>query len=197
MKVLKGTYEIAYAEHPYTRATVEGYALDLVPCYDIKDAGRIKSAVDRTPHHNRYIFKNLTPMLSSEVRLLKQFSKSIGVYGSDLRVEGFSGYLSELLIIRYRSFVNLFKEAGKWEAGKVFIDLEKHHKARPDTKSKYPGQPLIVIDPVDRNRNVAAALSPANFEKFKESVGAFIKKNPATSTSALPGRSTSRRCPRP
>ncbi|UCD03378.1 MAG: CCA tRNA nucleotidyltransferase [Candidatus Aenigmatarchaeota archaeon] len=176
VKSLGGTYEIAYAEHPYTRATVEGYALDLVPCYDIKDAGKIKSAVDRTPHHNRYMTKNLKPILSSEVRLLKQFSKSIGVYGSDLRVEGFSGYLSELLIIRYRSFLNLLREAGKWEAGRVFIDLEKHHRTRPDTKSKYPNQPLIVIDPVDRNRNVAAALSPANFEKFRESAKAFLEK---------------------
>jgi tRNA nucleotidyltransferase (CCA-adding enzyme) len=132
--------------------------------------------VDRTPHHNTYILNNLAPPLSSEVRLLKQFCKSIGVYGSDLRTEGFSGYLSELLIIRSGSFLNLLRQAGNWEAGRVFIDLERHHKdRRPDVARKYPSQPLIVIDPVDRNRNVAAALSPANFEKFKESAKAFLR----------------------
>jgi len=177
VKSLKGTYEIAYAEHPYIRAAIGEYAMDLVPCYDIRDAGKIKSAVDRTPHHNRYILKNLTPELPSEVRLLKQFCKGIGVYGSDLRVEGFSGYLSELLIIKYRSFKNLLIEAGKWEAGEVFIDLKSHHKGKkPDVHGKYPDQPLIVIDPVDRNRNVAAALSPANFEKFKEGAKSFLKE---------------------
>ncbi len=176
VKKLKGTYEIAYAEHPYIRAVVGGYAVDFVPCYDISDASKIKSAVDRTPHHNRYILKNLTPQLSSEVRLLKQFCKGIGVYGSDLRTEGFSGYLSELLIIKYRGFLNLLRQAGNWEAGKVFIDLAEHHrKGKPDLKKRYPNQPLVVIDPVDRNRNVAAALSPANFEKFKESAKSFLK----------------------
>jgi tRNA nucleotidyltransferase (CCA-adding enzyme) len=176
VKALKGTYEIAYAEHPYIRAKVGGYDVDFVPCYDIKDASKIKSAVDRTPHHNRYILKNLNPKLSSEVRLLKQFCKSIGVYGSDLRVEGFSGYLSELLIIHSRNFLNLLRRAKDWEAGRVFIDLEGHHKDRKtDLKKKYPNQPLIVIDPVDWKRNVGAALSPANFEKFKESAGSFLK----------------------
>jgi tRNA nucleotidyltransferase (CCA-adding enzyme) len=175
VKALKGTYEIAYAEHPYIRAVIGGFAVDFVPCYDIRDASKIKSAVDRTPHHNRYILHNLTPRLSSEVRLLKQFLKSIGVYGSDLRTEGFSGYLSELLIIKYRGFLNLLRQARNWEAGKIFIDLAGHHrKGRPELKKRYPNQPLVAIDPVDRNRNVAAALSPANFEKFKESSKAFL-----------------------
>lgn len=64
VKSLKGEYEIAYAEHPYIRAAIDGFAVDFVPCYDIKDPGKIKSAVDRTPHHNRYILKNLTKALS-------------------------------------------------------------------------------------------------------------------------------------
>ncbi len=172
---LGGSYEIAYAEHPYVRADVGGYAVDFVPCYDIKEPGRIKSAVDRTPHHNRYILGALKEGMSSEVRLLKQFCKGIGVYGSDLCVEGFSGYLTELLIIRYGSFMSLVSSASSWEAGGVFIDLAKHHTRKPDLKEMFPAQPLVVIDPVDRKRNVAAALSPANFEKFRVSCGSFVK----------------------
>ncbi len=172
---LHGEYEIAYAEHPYIRAVIGEYAVDFVPCYDIKDPGSIKSAVDRTPYHNRYILKKLTPGLSPQVRLLKQFCKGLGVYGSDLRVEGFSGYLTELLIIKYKTFKNLLLEAGKWEAGQVFIDLEGSHGKKAENKQKFPGQPLVVIDPVDRNRNVAAALSPANFELFKQSCRSFLR----------------------
>jgi tRNA nucleotidyltransferase (CCA-adding enzyme) len=175
VKALGGSYEIAYAEHPYIRAVVGEYAVDFVPCYDIKEPGRIKSAVDRTPHHNRYILENLKGGLPSEVRLLKQFCKGIGVYGSDLCVEGFSGYLTELLIIRYGSFRNLLSEASKWEAGKVVLDLARHHRGKIEASKMFPQQPLVVIDPVDRKRNVAAALSPENFEKFKASCASFLK----------------------
>lgn len=180
VRALGGSHEIAYAEHPYIRADVDGYAVDFVPCYDIKEPGRIKSAVDRTPHHNRYILANLTGSLPSEVRLLKQFCKGIGVYGSDLCVEGFSGYLTELLVIKYGTFKNVLLSAAGWEAGSVFIDLGRHHKTKPDLRDAFPGQPLVVIDPVDRKRNVAAALSPANFEKFRARCASFLK-SPAPS----------------
>jgi len=173
---LNGRYEIAYAEHPYVRAVIGKYSVDIVPCYDVKNPGRIKSAVDRTPHHNRYILKKLTPSISPQVRLLKQFCKGMGVYGSDLRVEGFAGYLTELLIIHYRTFKNLMMHAGNWDAGDVLIDLEgRYAEKKISLKSKFPGQPLVVIDPVDRNRNVAASLSPANFELFKQSCRSFLE----------------------
>ncbi|MFH0956794.1 MAG: CCA tRNA nucleotidyltransferase [Candidatus Aenigmatarchaeota archaeon] len=174
-KALGAKVTIAYAEHPYVKATVGGYMVDFVPCYDIKEPGRIKSAVDRTPHHNTYILKRLTGELSSEVRLLKQFCKGTGVYGSDLKVEGFSGYLTELLIIKYRTFRNVLSEARHWEAGKIFIDLEGHHGQHPGPKDMFPGQPLAVIDPVDRNRNVAAAVSCASFEKFRARCASFLE----------------------
>ena len=176
VKALEGSYEIAYAEHPYVRAKVGKFAVDFVPCYDVDDPNKIQSAVDRTPYHNKYILKNLKPGMSQEVRLLKQFCKGIGVYGSDLRVEGFSGYLAELLTIRYGTMKNLVMDARGWEAGKAVIDLEGHHREkRTDMKSKFPGQALVVIDPVDRDRNVAAALSAANFELFRHSCTAFLK----------------------
>ena len=175
-KSLGGAYEIAYAEHPYVRARFGDFLVDFVPCYDIRDPGMIQSSVDRTPHHNRYILKSLVKGMSSQVRLLKQFCKGIGVYGSDLRVEGFSGYLCELLIIRYGTFRNLLAEAAKWEAGKVFIDLEGHaSKGSPGASARFSSQPLVVIDPVDKNRNVAAALSPAAFERFRHSCASFLE----------------------
>jgi tRNA nucleotidyltransferase (CCA-adding enzyme) len=174
-KALGGTFEIAYAEHPYVKAVAGGYMVDFVPCYDIKEPGRIQSAVDRTPHHNTYILKKLIGDLSTQVRFLKQFCKGAEVYGSDLRVEGFSGYLTELLIIKYRTFRNVVSEARHWEAGKVFIDLEGHHDGHPVQKDMFPGQPLVVIDPVDRKRNVAAAVSPASFERFRARCVSFLK----------------------
>ena len=179
VKRLDGSYVIAYAEHPYVRAKAGGFDIDIVPCYRLKSALQIKSAVDRTPFHNMWIEKNLKPGMSGEVRLLKRFAKALGVYGSDTRVQGFSGYLCELLIVRYGSFERLARAAASWEPGMVFIDPEAHHKAGEipgRLMQRFKGQPIVVIDPVDPNRNVAAAFSPGNFEKFVLACASFLKK---------------------
>ena len=176
LKNLKGRYEIAYAEHPYVKGKVNGFAVDIVPCYKVETASKIMSAVDRTPFHNRYILENLKPEMANEVRLLKQFCKAMDVYGSDIRTLGFSGYLCELLVIKYRSFKNVVNAAKKWKCG-LFIDLKCH------CKFEYPmdhfkDQPLIVIDPTDPKRNVAASLSKENFTKFVDVCGEF-SQNPS------------------
>ena len=45
VKSLGGKWTVAYAEHPYTRASYKGFAIDIVPCYKISDPSKIKSAV--------------------------------------------------------------------------------------------------------------------------------------------------------
>jgi tRNA nucleotidyltransferase (CCA-adding enzyme) len=195
-KKLNGEHVIAYAEHPYVRAKVytksvleksgllgksipksASYDIDIVPCYSVKSAQKIKSAVDRTPFHNRWLSENMSPALAPEVRLLKQFAKGIQIYGSDTRVLGVSGYLCELLIVNYKSFKNFLDHTSKWEAGQVFIDLEEHHKEdREPIMKEFRNQPLIVIDPVDPRRNVASSLSPENFAKLVKSSRDFLEK---------------------
>lgn len=172
IKNLKGKYQIAYAEHPYLRGWIGKFQIDIVPCYSIKNPEKIKSAVDRTPHHVRFVKKNLKD--PDEVRLLKQFCIANKCYGADVKTLGFSGYLCELLIIKYKSFMNLVKDASKWRAGTV-ISFDSIDKEFALKKFK---NPLIVVDPVDRNRNVGAALSIENFYKFVKICKDFIK-NPS------------------
>jgi len=156
---MRGEFVIAFAEHPYLRGAVNykgrKYKVDIVPCFDIKDPSRIKSAVDRTPHHVRYIKENLRDRGS--VLLLKQFCKAAGCYGADMRVQGFSGYLCELIIVRYGSFEKAVKAMAKWEAGQR-VSLS-------DSKEEFKA-PLTLIDPVDPKRNVAAAVSAESFYKL-------------------------------
>jgi tRNA nucleotidyltransferase (CCA-adding enzyme) len=173
---LKGKYTIAYAEHPYVRAVIEGFDVDIVPAFKVASAAKLRSAVDRTPFHNEWLAKNLARSQRGDVRLFKQFCKGQGIYGSDTRTQGFSGYLCELIIIHAGSFEGLLKEASQWKPG-VFIDLQKHHEGDTEApKKRFKGDPLIVIDPVDPNRNVAAALSPKNFTKLAHASGLFLKK---------------------
>jgi tRNA nucleotidyltransferase (CCA-adding enzyme) len=148
-----------YAEHPYVKGTVDGYEVDLVPCYDVADATAIQSAVDRTPFHTRYLAERLDDDLGGEVRVCKQFMKGTGVYGSDLRTEGFSGYLTELLVLEHGGFRPLVEAAGSWTPP-VRFDPAEHGQAEFD-------DPLVVIDPTDPERNVAAVLSVEQLARFQ------------------------------
>jgi len=176
--LLKGKYIIAYAEHPYVRSRAGGYAIDIVPCYKVKSATKIKSAVDRTPFHNTWLNRNLPQELTGDVRLLKQFCKGQGIYGSDTKVLGLSGYLCELLTIHYGGFRDFLDSVKDWNAGQVFIDLESYHTNPDKIKPRFKNHSLIIIDPVDPNRNVAAALSPGNFTKLVDGAKRFLK-NPS------------------
>jgi tRNA nucleotidyltransferase (CCA-adding enzyme) len=160
-------FEERYAEHAYVHAIFEGFELDLVPCYLVEDASQILSAVDRTPFHNRYVTRRIKG-LEDDVLLLKQFMKGIGVYGSELKVGGFSGYLAELLVIRHGSFIDVLEKAALWRPGEV-IDLEDH-------SSRDHEDPLVVVDPVDPGRNVAAALTLDRMFQFVAASRLFLKE---------------------
>ncbi|MCK5559256.1 MAG: CCA tRNA nucleotidyltransferase [Thermoplasmata archaeon] len=162
-----------YAEHPYISGNYKDFQIDVVPCYRITDASELKSAVDRTPFHTEYIKANLAQDLISDVLLLKQFMKGIGVYGAEVEVQGFSGYLCELLIKYYNGFQPLLEAAKVWVLPE-FINME----SEPEPKAindEFKNDPLIFIDPVDPNRNVASALSQENFELFKSACGAYCE----------------------
>jgi tRNA nucleotidyltransferase (CCA-adding enzyme) len=163
-----------YAEHPYLEAFVNDVRVNIVPCYQV-DGGNWKSATDRTPYHTKYIKKHLSTDLKNEVRLLKKFFKGIDVYGAEIKTGGFSGYLCELLIIHYQSFMKTIEAFSKYKK-KVVIDLQNFYSDKEVEPTLIFSNPLIVIDPVDRNRNVASALKS---EKLYELIGAaraFINK---------------------
>jgi len=159
------SYHEKYAEHPYINATIDGVDVDLVPCYNVCSAEKIQSAVDRTPFHTRYITDKINGLID-DVLLLKRFAKAGGIYGSDQMTEGFSGYLCELLILYYGGFSGLLKAASEWRPG-IIIDPEHHAKKEFD-------EPLIVIDPVDPRRNVAAAVSLDRMAEFVELVRGYL-----------------------
>ena len=166
----RGKIKIKYAEHPYTHAKIGGFSVDIVPCYKISRGEKIISAVDRSPLHLAYLLEKMDEKLYDEVRLLKQFCKGIGVYGSDARRMGFSGYICELLVLKYGSFEAALRSAAGWSAP-VVISMDD-----AETKEKFHSQPLVIIDPVDENRNVAANLNAENFFKFMEKSGKFLQK---------------------
>jgi len=159
--------EERYAEHPYLNMQYKGFDVDLVPCFAVKSAAEIKSAVDRTPFHNEFI-KMSIPGREDDVITMKQFMKGTGTYGSELRTQGFSGYLTELLIVHYGSFRNLIRNACNWKPGLV-IDMLEHGTVKHN-------DPLVVVDPTDPKRNVAAALSLNQFANFIDVCRSYSEK---------------------
>ncbi|RLE57708.1 MAG: CCA tRNA nucleotidyltransferase [Thermoprotei archaeon] len=156
-----------YADHPYLRISIGEYEVDVVPCMEIKPNEKPLTAADRTPLHTQYVRSKLSDDLRRDVRILKKFMKTIGVYGAEIKVRGFSGYLCELLVIAYGGFTKLIEDASKnWRPYRVVIDLEHYYPSAIEARRAFKNDVLVVIDPVDRSRNVAAAVSLEKFCTF-------------------------------
>lgn len=167
----------AYAEHPYIQANIDGFRVDIVPVLKISSIDEAETTVARTPFHTQFINSKFNNYMRKEVRILKQFMKGIGVYGAEIKVKGFSGYLCELLIYEYGSFIDLLENASKWRPYRVVIDSAKHYNNLNEVRRIF-NDPLVVIDPVDKRRNVAAALSIDKMAKFIAASRAF-KRGPS------------------
>lgn len=161
--------EERFAEHPYLAGKWKGLEAEVVPAYHVESSAARMSAVDRTPFHTDYVVQHLEGLQRREVRLLKQFLLGIGVYGAEAKVQGFSGYLAELLVLKYGSFRDVLRKGKDWRVGQL-VALEPFEGV-----PRFP-EPLVVIDPVDVTRNVASALSLENLLLFQEAAREYLKE---------------------
>lgn len=168
--------EVKYASHPYIRVIADIEA-DIVPAYWARSIEEIKTSVDRTPFHTKFVKKEIEkkPELADEIRLTKKFFKGIGVYGAEIKTQGFSGYLSEILTIRYGSFLDLIKSMSKWRPPEV-IATAPDQPPRDELVKLFEAAPLIVPDPVDWRRNAAAAVSLRTMAKASLAASYFLRE---------------------
>ena len=101
------------------------------------------------------------------------------MYGAESYISGFSGDVLEILIIHYGSFEKFLKAAAGWREGTI-IDYSHWYKNAQDVllsinKAKLQS-PLIVVDPVDKTRNAAAALGVEKWELMKKKAAQFLRK---------------------
>lgn len=156
-----------YAQHPYVRGIYKGFKVDLVPCFRIRDTRSKMSAVDRTPFHTDFVKRHLKKDEADQVRLLKRFMKGIECYGAEAKVQGFSGYLCELLIMRFASFKKVLEAASGWTVGQA-LEL-------PGCEGNEFPEPLTFVDPVDSTRNVASAVAPETLLRFVLASREYLK----------------------
>ncbi|MEN2974148.1 MAG: CCA tRNA nucleotidyltransferase [Candidatus Caldarchaeales archaeon] len=157
LKNLDGEPRLMYADHPYVESRINNIIVNIVACYSTEPSKWI-SATDRTPYHTRYILEKMDENLRDDVRLMKAFMVGCKIYGAEIKIRGFSGYLTELLTLNYRGFKNSLEAISRWKPP-IIIDIERNFTSVEEVSSLFPKQPLIVIDPVDKFRNVASAVS--------------------------------------
>jgi len=156
---------VRYSEHPFVEANINGVGVNVVPCYDIKK-GEWKSAADRSTFHTEFMSANLTGSMKDDIRILKCFLKINGMYGAEIAKQGFSGYVCESLVYYLGSFENVLKKMAKLQNNEMIGESPRKFES-----------PMVIIDPIDRNRNLGAAVSIDNVANFVLIARNFLKKN--------------------
>lgn len=157
---------VRYAEHPFVEAQIKDTKVNLVPCYDVEE-GKWKSSADRSTFHTKFMKKSLSESMKNEVRILKRFLMNNDIYGAEIAKQGFSGYVAEVLVLNFGDFVGVIRAISSIKQGQVIGNATKKF----DT-------PIVIMDPIDSRRNLAAAISTDNIGNFVFASRAFLK-NPS------------------
>ncbi len=157
-----------YAQHPYTEARIEGIRVNIVPCYSVKK-GEWKSAADRSPFHVQLV-RGLSQEKKKQIKLLKRFMKAVGVYGAEIQVQGFSGYVAEVLVLKLGDLKGV---------------LGFFASFRPSSKERLFSLP----DPVDGRRDLAIAVSPEKLGRMVIAARDFLSRPSVAYFRQMRGRS--------
>ncbi len=175
---------LLYAEHPYVTVDYlldkKKIKIDIVLYFAlnlefIKENGPI-TAVDRSPWHGRFIRDELNQEQKNDVRLLKQFFKACHSYGdkSAIGKVGFIGYSAELLIYYFGNILNLFDNFANLY--KKPLDDYKRNENELRKIAHFEKNHLIIIDPIDKKRNVASAISERAYKYCNQEIREFLIK---------------------
>lgn len=147
---------------------------EVIPILAIKKAEQAENITDVSPLHSKWVKANSTQEVRDEIRFAKLFFQANKLYGAESYIQGFSGYVIEVLTIHYGSFQKLIKAMSKWE--KPVIDHAKHHKdVFFEVNDSKLVSPIIVIDPVQPGRNASAAVGEEKFRKAIEVAKKYLK----------------------
>ncbi len=154
-----------YADHPYLEVIVddgESFKYNIVPAFRTSYPDW-KSPVDRSYYHNEFLISRGILKYRCDAVALKYILRRLGVYGSEAKTGGFSGYLTELLVLYYGGVINTIRQMARW-VPPVVIDWLGVYRDREEVVKVFGERsPLIFVDPVDRGRNVASALTWKRF----------------------------------
>ncbi|MBI4151242.1 nucleotidyltransferase domain-containing protein, partial [Candidatus Woesearchaeota archaeon] len=151
---------------------------EIIPVLAIKRAKQAQNVTDFSPKHVAWV-NSKGKRLKNDIRLFKQFCKAQRIYGAESYIRGFSGHVVDILVIYYGGFLRLLKAASKWSpTEKTVLDYSNQYKGQALmhlNESKIQG-PLVVVDPVQPNRNAAAAIEQKPYLGLISAAKRFLKK---------------------
>ena len=165
-----------HGSRDYFQLQFQGFLFEVVPILLISQSLAAINITDISPLHALWV-NQYPKSIKNQIRLTKQFAKARGCYGAESYLGGFSGYVLEILTIYYKSFHNLLEASQKWKKKQV-VDVENHHKGKDvfmEIDIAKLNSPLVVVDPVDKYRNAAAALNQEKFQRFKDAAKQYLK----------------------
>ena len=183
--ILKKTFpkikiELVHGSRDYFKLIYRGYNFEVVPILKIDNADKAVNITDVSPLHTQWVNTH-AKNIKNEIRLAKQFCKANKIYGAESYLGGFSGYVIEILVATYGSFIDFLKASQKWKKKEV-IDPSKFYKKDALfhlNKSKTQSA-IIVIDPVDKKRNAAAALTAEKVKLLQKKAKEYLAKPSAS-----------------
>ena len=167
--------ERVHGSRDYFRVREKQFKFEIVPVLAIKKSADAENVTDFSPLHVAWVNKN-GKKYKSDIRLFKKFCKAQGVYGAESYIRGFSGHVVDILVISAKGFMPLLRTVAGWKP-KTIIDYYHHYDKKALfvlNRSKIQG-PLIIIDPVQKDRNAAAALAQDKYDTLIAAAKKFLK----------------------
>ncbi|MEO2154316.1 MAG: nucleotidyltransferase domain-containing protein [Nanoarchaeota archaeon] len=158
--------EVLHGSRDYFHIKYKRILFEMVPVIDIKKPEEARNSTDISKFHVEFVRNNIKkkPQLKDEILLFKYFLKQKGIYGAESYNRGISGYLSEVLVINFGSFLKTL-EFFKNPNFPIFIPKLSKEKIEKLKKSGKLNNYFNVLDPVLEERNLGMAVS---IEKVNE-----------------------------
>ncbi|MBN2881207.1 nucleotidyltransferase domain-containing protein [Candidatus Woesearchaeota archaeon] len=175
----------------YFQFTKEDIDFEIVPVLRLNKISDALNVTDASPFHVHWFNKNSKNSLNNEVRLAKLFCKAQKIYGAESYVKGFSGHVLDILTINFGSFenvINFFAKQNmvdklkKYDPSKIIVDVSKFYKNKntldilKNLNSSKIDSPLIVVDPISKDRNASSALSIEKYNYMVSACRNFLQK---------------------
>ncbi len=171
--------EVLHGSRDYFHLTYKGILFEMVPILNIKNPEEATNSTDISKFHVEFVKSKIkeNPKLKDEILLFKYFLKQKGLYGAESYNKGFSGYLAEVLVIYFGSFLDTLEFFSKTtlpiEIPKIDGDLKSYLKNHGKLNDYFN-----VLDPVLNKRNLGMAVSKEKvLELIFESKKFFISPN--------------------
>jgi len=168
-----------HGSRDYFQFEEEDYHFEIVPVKQIAEVSEAENSTDASPFHVEHVKKAMekNPNLITDIRLAKLFCKTAKVYGAESYLNGFSGHVLDNLLIHYGDLLSFFTAVADWDTqGQTFIDAQGEKKDATHLNEAKKTGPLVLLDPIQADRNAAAALGREKYVDFIEAVKAFLEK---------------------